>query len=233
MSEYPLPDFDESDARSAARRLPGGLSMQALAGILLVVALLAILFMFFGPSPDAPTGLATATLPATTMSAATSAGLSGTPAAAGVISTQASGAFSSPPAAATTLAGAATAIVGQPAASDDSLGSASAAGSSAASTPAAPLGAGSFARVGNTDTYGLRLRFGPGLTFATIRIVPDGEVLRISGEKEIEEGYTWYRLEDDLGNVGWGAEEFLSPVASPSVWSPPLASPTFVAGSEG
>jgi hypothetical protein len=231
VSDYPLPEFDESGARPGARRLPGGLSMQALAGILLVAALMAILFMFFGPSPDAPTGLATATAPATVLSVATGASVSGTPAAAGVIYTPAAGAAA--PVAATTLAGAATAIVGQPGATDSSLDSASDSGMTSASTPAAPLGAGSYAKVGNTDTYGLRLRFGPGLTFATIRIVPDGEILRISGDKEVEEGYTWYRLEDDLGNVGWGAEEFLSPVAAPSVWSPPLASPTFEASSEG
>ena len=60
MSEYDLPEF-ESAPQGGRKGLPGGLSLPALAAILLVVALLAILYLFLGPTPDGPTGLATST----------------------------------------------------------------------------------------------------------------------------------------------------------------------------
>jgi hypothetical protein len=76
----------------------------------------------------------------------------------------------------------------------------------------------------------MRLRFGAGLDTASIRsVVEEGEVLRVVGGPESADGITWWRLQDMYGNIGWAAQEYLTPTAAPSTWSPPAASPTFEA----
>jgi len=227
VSEYDLPEFEPRSSGGATKRLPGGLSMQALAAILLVIALLAILYLFFGPTPDAPPGLATETPVATQVSAEGAEGqLSGDVAPPKSTTDAGEATTAVPRPVSTTLAGVTTTVPG----SIPTAGPASAASAATAPPASASLTSGSFATVGNTDGFGLRLRFGPGLDFITIRIVPDGESLKVMGDTEEAEGYTWHRLQDGLGNVGWGAREFVSTTTNPAVWSPPLASPTFESG---
>ena len=230
MSEYDLPEFEAAPQAAGRARLPGGLSLPALAAILLVVALLAILYLFLGPTPDSPTGLATSTPRATALAASlgTAAPAAGT----------ANSAIGATPVAGASIAGAGTSAPSAASTASDPLRPTtdSALQSPTAAVTAPPpglIGAGTYVRVGDTDDFGLRLRFGPGFDFATIRIVPDGETLKITGGPEDGEGYTWYRMQDGLGNVGWGAQDFVSAVAAPQTWSPPIASPTFEAGAEG
>jgi hypothetical protein len=101
----------------------------------------------------------------------------------------------------------------------------------AATLPAAAgLRTGAFARVTGTGSFGLRMRFGPGLDYLTIRFADESETLEVTGGPENGDSLQWWRVRDNLGNVGWVAAEYLVPVASPGSWSPPVASPTFPAG---
>lgn len=236
MTDQDYRDFDGDRETPPGRpgfSLPGGVSLQTAATVLLVVVLVTILWLFFGPTgSDAPPNLPTATTVA--------GGPTGTPVLAGAV-----------PAAGTPIAGGGNVMTGTVVASSaDSTTPANPANPGAAanpppatppaagSVPAAPAEVGtpgallsdnSFVRVANTDGYGLRLRFSPGLDTLTIRIVPDGSILHVMGSPESGGGQRWYRLQDELGNVGWAADTFISPVAAPANWNPPVASPTFEA----
>jgi len=232
--------------------LPLGVSAQAVATALLVVVVGAILFILFMPDSDEPPGLATATPGA----AAEGAG-AGTPVAMKTEGTGAdavtsgkdesggggeaqgesakSTADASGAAKPTLASGAAgeAATGGTPAASGASSSSSSASSAVTGTLNAGPLAAGVYVRVTDTGPDGLRYRYGPGLDYVTIRIVPDGEIMRVSSGPEEADGIVWWRVGDQLGNFGWAAEQFLVPAPAPAVWSPPLASPTFEAGAGG
>lgn len=78
-----------------------------------------------------------------------------------------------------------------------------------APTSAAPIVVGGKVRVQGTDGSGVRLRAGPGLDFVTFKSVKDGVVLEVLGGPEQADKYTWWRLKDDAGTVGWAADSFL------------------------
>lgn len=213
MNDDAYRDFEEeSPARepvSRSGRLPGGVSRSTAAIILLGVVLVTILWLFFGPTgeeppPDLPT--------ATSVAAATAALPSPMVSPGATVITQSTAPPGGMPGAATTAASAALAS-----------------GTLLPPGAGANLSAGSFVLIGHTDGYGIRLRFGPGLDTATIRIVPDGETLRVSGGPETVNGERWWRLQDNLGNIGWAADQYLSPTIAPPGWNPPAASPTFEA----
>ena len=219
MSDPNFSAFDDpaDPAPDGSPRLPGGISIQAAATGLLIIVLLAILWLFFGPTSDAPVDLPTATA----VAGATPSLGSGT--AVSVTGAGTPGADIVTPGA---VAAGGTPVAGQ------------AAGSAGTAVPLATSGAASgvlavdtFVRISSTDTYGMRLRFGAGLDTATIRIADEGETMRIVGGPETGDGYTWWRLQDQFGNIGWAAQEYLSPTSTPTSWSPPAASPTFDAQS--
>ncbi|MFN8423440.1 MAG: hypothetical protein U0470_08700 [Anaerolineae bacterium] len=95
--------------------------------------------------------------------------------------------------------------------------------------PGGALGVGAFVTVTGVGSDGLRYRMGAGADYLTIRIVAEGETLKVLGGPETEGGTVFWRVQDALGNVGWAAEPFLAPGAAPPAWNPPLASPTFEA----
>jgi hypothetical protein len=144
----------------------------------------------------------------------------------GAVGTPVSGA-----AIATGAAGTAVAVVGSPVAAISTPGVA-VAGATAGSVASGGIAQGGFVTITGSGTDGIRFRFGPGLNYATIRIATDGDTMMVVGGPESGDGYTWWRLQDNLGNIGWAAESFLAGAAAPALWSPPSASPTFEAGSE-
>jgi hypothetical protein len=81
-------------------------------------------------------------------------------------------------------------------------------------TPAATslISVGGYVRVVNTESTGLRMRVGAGLTHATIDTLQDGDRLRVVGGPENADGFVWWQLEHD-GALGWCASEWLEPVA--------------------
>jgi hypothetical protein len=78
---------------------------------------------------------------------------------------------------------------------------------------------GAYAQVAGTDELGLRMRSGPGADFVTWRILPEGEVLLVTGGPEPDGEVVWWRVMDQTGLVGWVAEQFLVPVPAPD-WTP-------------
>jgi hypothetical protein len=88
-------------------------------------------------------------------------------------------------------------------------------------TPTLPVKvqAGVYAKVVGTGTFGLRLRSGPGQDYVTWRILPEGEILKITGGPEEADGVIWWRAQDKTGLVGWTAEQYLVPVEPPA-WTP-------------
>lgn len=76
-----------------------------------------------------------------------------------------------------------------------------------------------YAKVVGTGTAGLRFRSGPGQDFVTWRILPEGEILKVTGGPREADGVIWWRALDKTGLVGWAAEQFLVPVEPPA-WTP-------------
>lgn len=216
MSDYDYDGFeDEPPTQDASGpTLPGGISLQAAAALLLVAVLIATLYLFFGPEPetaiapaDGGDARATSTIVTSSTGSAPTSAASPTAiaAATAALPTQVSGV--------TMTASAPTVEIG-----------------ASSITPAVisgSLSSGGFVEVVGTDGFGMRYRFGPGLDTATIRIVDEGEILRVSGGPEEGDGTMWWRLQDRFGNVGWAAVDFLSPTAPQADWHPPSASPTF------
>jgi len=69
-------------------------------------------------------------------------------------------------------------------------------------------------RVVGTGIDGLRFRSGPGLNYVTLKIVPDGETFTVLEGPEEADGYRWWRLQDETGAIGWGAENWLQPIGT-------------------
>lgn len=83
----------------------------------------------------------------------------------------------------------------------------------------AKVQAGIYAKVAGTGSGGLRFRSGPGLDFITWRILPEGEILKVTGGPREADGAVWWRALDKTGLVGWAAEQYLVP-AEPPAWTP-------------
>lgn len=79
--------------------------------------------------------------------------------------------------------------------------------------PAVSFQEGDAVSVGDTGGAGMRLRTGPGLNYITAEILPDGVRLTVVGGPEEADGITWWRLETEEGNVGWGAQDVLGAAA--------------------
>lgn len=75
--------------------------------------------------------------------------------------------------------------------------------------------------VTGTDGSGVKLRQSPGLSGEVIRICQDGSWVEFTGEVARADGYTWWKVLDSLGNVGWVAADYLGPV-----YVPPTPTPT-------
>ncbi|MBS1253544.1 MAG: hypothetical protein MAG451_02593 [Anaerolineales bacterium] len=88
-------------------------------------------------------------------------------------------------------------------------------------TPTLPIKVqeGVYARVAGTGSLGLRYRSGPGEDYVTWRILPEGDILKVTGGPEEINGVIWWRALDKTGLVGWTAEQYLVPVEPPP-WTP-------------
>jgi uncharacterized protein YraI len=73
----------------------------------------------------------------------------------------------------------------------------------------AEIGVGAQVRVSGTGADGLSFRSGPGTNYARLMTVHDGEVFTVLEGPEEANGYRWWRLEDEGGTVGWGADAWL------------------------
>ena len=83
---------------------------------------------------------------------------------------------------------------------------------SAAPTPAAGPGATRTVRVAGTQGLSLRIRVAPSVQAETIKLVPDGTQLLITGESKEAEGASWWPVRDPSDNKeGWAISTYLIP----------------------
>ncbi len=80
-------------------------------------------------------------------------------------------------------------------------------------TPSVPteIGVGGYVKVIGAEADQLSYRSGPGLNYARLSIVKDGAILEVLEGPEEADGYTWWRLEDEDGFIGWAADNWLEP----------------------
>lgn len=81
-----------------------------------------------------------------------------------------------------------------------------------AATPA-PLNIGQQVEVFGTGADNLRVRSGPGTTFATLLIVADGTRFTVLEGPQDGEGLSWWRVQAEDGTIGWVAASFIRPVS--------------------
>jgi len=81
-----------------------------------------------------------------------------------------------------------------------------------ASAPA-PLNIGQQVEVFGTGADKLRVRSGPGTTFATLLIVADGTRFTVLEGPQDGEGLSWWRVQAEDGTIGWVAASFIRPVS--------------------
>ena len=84
-------------------------------------------------------------------------------------------------------------------------------------TPAPPAGEGGFTigqrvRIVGTEAEGVRFRTGPGKEYVTLAILFDGTELEVVGGPEESGGFTWWRVQDKDGTIGWIIADVLEPV---------------------
>lgn len=87
------------------------------------------------------------------------------------------------------------------------------------STTSPTIASGGYVKVTGTAGASLRFRAGPGLNNVSWRILPEGEILKVTGGPREADGFRWWRLVDQKGILGWAAEEWLAPTAPPA-WTP-------------
>ncbi len=77
-------------------------------------------------------------------------------------------------------------------------------------TPEVITGTG-FARIGNTNSFGVNVRSEPGLNFEMLAQLSDGSRVELTGEAQSADGFTWQRVRLEDGRLGWIADNFLIP----------------------
>jgi len=85
---------------------------------------------------------------------------------------------------------------------------------------------GRHVKVVATGEDGLRLRSGPGLGYASLKILSDGSVLLVLEGPVEADRYRWWRLQDEMGTVGWAPDVHLEAVPEATLTRVPT--PTIV-----
>lgn len=80
-------------------------------------------------------------------------------------------------------------------------------------TPTVPtkITVGGYVKVVGAEADQLSYRSGPGLNYARLALLKDGTILKVLEGPEEADGYTWWRLQDKDGFIGWAAEDWLQP----------------------
>ncbi len=80
-------------------------------------------------------------------------------------------------------------------------------------TPTLPteIVVGGYVKVSGTEDLGLNLREAPGQDYKIRKIAEEGSVLEVLDGPREADGYTWWQLKDETGELGWGAADYLEP----------------------
>ncbi|MGQ9667033.1 MAG: SH3 domain-containing protein [Anaerolineae bacterium] len=81
-----------------------------------------------------------------------------------------------------------------------------------ATPPPPPLSAGMTAEVFGTGADQLRVRSGPGTTYATLQIVADGTRVQVLEGPSPADGFQWWQVQLSDGTIGWVVGDFLRTV---------------------
>ena len=68
-----------------------------------------------------------------------------------------------------------------------------------------------FARIGNTNGFGVNVRSEPGLKYEMLTQLSDGSRVELTGEAQSVDGFTWQRVRLEDGHLGWIVDNFLIP----------------------
>jgi len=68
-----------------------------------------------------------------------------------------------------------------------------------------------FARIGNTNGYGVNVRSAAGLGSEMLTQLSDGSRVELTGEAQSADGFTWQRVRLEGGRLGWIVDNFLIP----------------------
>jgi len=68
-----------------------------------------------------------------------------------------------------------------------------------------------FARIGNTNGFGVNVRSEPGLKYGMLSQLSDGSRVELTGEAQTVDGFTWQRVRLEDGRLGWIVDNFLIP----------------------
>lgn len=68
-----------------------------------------------------------------------------------------------------------------------------------------------FARIGNTNGFGVNVRSAPGLEYEMLTQLSDGSRVELTGEAQSADGFTWQSIRLEDGQLGWIADIFLIP----------------------
>jgi hypothetical protein len=68
-----------------------------------------------------------------------------------------------------------------------------------------------FARIGNTNGFGVNVRSEPGLEYEILTQLSDGSRVELTGEAQSANGFTWQHVRLEDGRLGWIADIFLIP----------------------
>jgi hypothetical protein len=76
---------------------------------------------------------------------------------------------------------------------------------------------GFYARVVNTDDFGVTVRGGPSTSNAQITVADEDVLLLIIGGPEVDavNNRLWWQIQLEDGTEGWAAGDFLEPAAGP------------------
>jgi hypothetical protein len=78
-----------------------------------------------------------------------------------------------------------------------------------------PVASGQFApgdavQVANTNGFDLRLRSGPGILYETVKMVPEGTSLEITGEPRQADNHLWWPVRDPAdSSQGWVVSDYI------------------------
>jgi len=68
-----------------------------------------------------------------------------------------------------------------------------------------------FARIGNTNGFGVNVRSEPGLEYEILTQLSDGSRVELTGEAQSANGFTWQHVRLEDGRLGWIADIFIIP----------------------
>jgi len=83
----------------------------------------------------------------------------------------------------------------------------------ATATPQPQIVPGGQVKVSGTAGQKLRLRAAPGLTQGTLELLEEGVQLKVLEGPQAADGYKWWKVQPDVGQVGWVAGDWHVPVA--------------------